>query len=99
MPPQTDLEQQLGETIPPHIRSDPARLDEYIRQKFDAALQKEDSKLMARADQLMKSSAASGVFAARGGKAGFLERMRKKWDGVGMSSDKQESLLGDSNYS
>jgi len=71
-----DLEAELGEQIPVEVRSDPAKYEAFVQEKFAAALQAgPDSALARRAGTLVDSNAAAQQ---RGGKAGFLERLRNR---------------------
>ncbi len=75
-----DLEAELGEEIPADVRSDPARYDAFVQERFAAALQgNQDSALARRANSLVDSSSAAQQ---RGGKAGFLERLRNRTKGA-----------------
>jgi len=93
-----DIESHLNEPIPPDIRNDPRRFEAFVREKLESALQQEDSSFARQANQLFQTSAGES-FAARGGKEGFLDRLKKMRNvvpdqrGGGRGDDKRERLL------
>ena len=58
----SDLEEQLGEEIPPEIRSDPVRYEAFVKERFTAALQSSnDSELTRRANNLVDRCATHEI--------------------------------------
>jgi len=75
-----DMEEQLGQDIPQEIRNDPERYEAFVQQKLAEQLAKPDTDLARRAESLFSSNAPSQ---SRGGKAGFLERLKRGAIGKG----------------
>lgn len=69
-----DLEQQLGEPIPPEVRADSERYEAFVRAHFDRALSQQDSSLVQNAEIAIQQNEG---LQQRGGRAGFLERLKR----------------------
>jgi len=86
-----DMEAELGQEIPANVRADPALYDAFVHERFAAALQgNQDSELARRANNLIDSSSAAQK---RGGKAGFLEQLRKRTMGVARPIMAQRAII------
>ncbi|KAL1510277.1 hypothetical protein AB1Y20_006599 [Prymnesium parvum] len=71
-----DLESSLGTSIPADIKADPEKFEAFVRQHLETALKDTSSPMAAQANHLFKATGASEAFVSRGGKDGFLDRIK-----------------------
>jgi len=79
---------QLGVSVPDNVRNDPELYEVFVREHFERELARPDSQVTVRANQALEARAnqAPGLrnqFEQRGGKQGFLDRMKAAVAGGG----------------
>jgi hypothetical protein len=75
---------QLGVSVPDNVRNDPERYEAFVREHFERELARPDSQVTARANQALESNQTlRNQFEQRGGRQGFLERMKAAVGGGG----------------
>ena len=75
---------QLGVSVPDSVRNDPALYEVFVREHFERELARPDSQVTARANQALESNQTlRNQFEQRGGRQGFLERMKAAVAGGG----------------
>jgi len=75
---------QLGVSVPDSVRNDPELYEVFVREHFERELARPDSQVTARANQALESNQTlRNQFEQRGGRQGFLERMKAAVAGGG----------------
>ena len=75
---------QLGVLVPDNVRNDPQLYEAFVREHFQRELARPDSQVTARANQALESNQTlRNQFEQRGGRQGFLERMKAAVAGGG----------------
>ena len=75
---------QLGVSVPDNVRNDPQLYEAFVREHFQRELARPDSQVTARANQALESNQTlRNQFEQRGGRQGFLERMKAAVAGGG----------------
>ena len=75
---------QLGVSVPDNVRNDPQLYEAFVREHFERELARPDSQVTARANQALESNQTlRNQFEQRGGRQGFLERMKAAVAGGG----------------
>ena len=81
---QDEMGPQLGVSVPDNVRNDPELYEVFVREHFERELARPDSQVTARANQALESNQTlRSQFEQRGGRQGFLERMKAAVAGGG----------------